>query len=397
MSKIFVISDVPPIRDQAPANHSVAWSLCSALQRGIGVLATRKFTKHYSKRDYSLGLSCPVWVYRDGWRLGLRKLSEDLRGILDVFLWLTELPKAARKYRESSCDRILAIGSNHWSCLIPALLLSKAVNAPVEVFLMDDLEASAQMRGRKVHALVARFVEGGILAKFDTVWTISEGYGEHLRKKYGEEVKTKFLPLPIRKDRIEYAPHQEEKKVLGFSGSTHGLYHEPLKFLVKELSRLNKEAGRQEWGMRFFLAGEKLDLREELGDQDGIIETVVGLSNDDLVEGLRKSYANYLPYSFGDEYKLMVSTAFSCKSAEFLLVGRPILVFGPNYASVPKHFAKEGLPLVISEPDRLIEGLKAIAQNDGPQLIGKYQEMLTKFHSPAAIRSRIDKNRSGKT
>ncbi len=85
----------------------------------------------------------------------------------------------------------------------------------------------------------------------------------------------------------------------------------------------------------------------------------------------------------------MVSTAFSCKSAEYLACGRPILVYGPAYASVPRHFRDAGLPLVETAEGRIPALLDALLGLDGPDLIAAYNTLVSDFHAPAAVRQRL--------
>lgn len=388
--KIAILSDVPPIRDGGTANHSVAWSLSSALRPVTSIIMTRRMHREVGDDRICKGLDVPVWIFKDASKLGLRRYSEDLRALIDCFLWLLQLPRAAGKLRRSNCTRILSISSNHWVCIAQAWMLKLASGLPADIFLMDDLEASARMQGKKFGAWSARRVEGALLKRLDTVWTISVGYGEHLEKKYG--VETEYLPLPIRRESIDYRAYDASagKKVIGYSGGIHGLYQSVLRELVAYIAQHNRSAAVP-YVLRIFVARKPADIEAVLLDTTHV-EVVEGLDNKGLVEGLAGSYANLLPYSFDPAFRLMVSTAFSCKTSEYLACGRPLLVYGPEYATVPRHFMQAGLPLVETREGEIGQLLSEIGVHDGPRLIGSYNQLLCDFHSPNSILKRLTSN-----
>jgi len=386
-NRIAILSDVPPIRDGGTANHSVAWSLASALEPVTTLLMTRRMHRQVSNDRICRGIETPVWVYKDANKLGLRKFSEDLRAVIDCLLWLIQLPGAVKRLKQGNCCRILSISSNHWVCIAQAWMIKKASGLPTDIFLMDDLEASARMQGRKLGALSARMMESLFLSRLDTVWTISEGYGSYLQRKY--KIDTEFLPLPIRRESIDYQEYDPsaEKKVIGYSGGIHGLYQSVLRELVGYMAEYNQTAAVP-YVLRIFVAKKPSDINEVLLDTTHV-EVVEGLNNQQLVKGLSQSYANLLPYSFDDSFKLMVSTAFSCKTSEYLACGRPLLIYGPEYATVPRHFVKAGIPLVETRQGSVGQLLSEIANHDSPRLIESYNRLLSQFHSPSSILNRL--------
>jgi hypothetical protein len=66
-----------------------------------------------------------------------------------------------------------------------------------------------------------------------------------------------------------------------------------------------------------------------------------------------------------------------------------LLVYGPPYASLPRYFVENGLSLCVQSQAELKASLTQIDRSDSPALIEKYQEVLMRYHSKEAIRSRF--------
>jgi hypothetical protein len=384
---VLVMSCYPPVKDRATATYSVAWSLAKALEPVIALLLTRRMHRWVEPERIASDIAAPVRKFKDAWRIGLMGFSEDLRGLVDTLLLALQAPSLIREAGKRGCERIFMIGTNHWCALSMTLLIGKLAGLPSDIYLMDDLEASARMQGKPVKARIARWMERRLLPRFRQVWTICDGYAEHLQSKYGVPALT--LPLVIRQSSAEYrpAPAGDRPVVIGYSGGVHGLYEQPLKELIAEIRRRNALPGPS-YRLRLFVPSAPPGFLDFLGGEAGI-EVVAGLDNAGLLAGLGETDANFLPYSFEEKYRLMVSTAFSCKSAEYLACGRPILVYGPPAASVPRHFRGAGLPLVETAEGRVPALLDALGDHDGPELIAAYNTLVRDFHAPAAVRERL--------
>lgn len=385
--KALVLSVCPPVKDRATATYSVAWSLSKALEPVTGLLLTRQFHLWVEPSRIASDIHSLVIRFRDASRIGLIGFSEDLRAAIDTAMLAVQAPRLLHAARARNCTRVFAIGTNHWCALSMPLLLAKLSGMPADLYLMDDLEASAEMQGKPFKARMARRMERWLLPKFRQVWTICDGYAEHLQAKYGVAALT--LPLVIRQSSAVYRPVPAgETVVIGYSGGVHGLYEQSLKELVAEIRRRNSLSGGPRYLLRLFVPAAPPGFLDFLGGSDAI-EVVAGLDNAGLLAELAESHANFLPYSFEEKYRLMVSTAFSCKSAEYLACGRPILVYGPPHASVPRHFAAANLPLVETEQGNIPRLLDRIAAHDGPELIRSYNRLVSEFHAPDAVLERL--------
>lgn len=381
-------ADSPPIQNGGHANHSIAWSWCQAMRGHTALALIRRYHRRINPREIAATLGLPIIFIPDLSVLGLRRFSESFRQLLDAVILAVWLLFHTETIRKAGGDRIFVFNSNHYVSLIHAWLLKRFTQMPVDIYLVDDLEASALLNHRHGRARVTRVVERWLLPCFDTIYVISEGYVEHLKAKYG--VTAKWLPLVIRTHKpITYNPPPAagEVRYIGFSGSVNELYREVLMELNAAVVHLNA-TGPIRYKIALCVANDHPELKKAFPDFS-VVELFVGLPNDKLIQRLSANYANFLPYAFAPELELMVSTAFSCKTSEYFAAGRPMLVYGPRYASVPRYFVEHHLALVSTERGQLEMLIREIDRFDHPELIAKYNDLVTRYHSPAALRERL--------
>lgn len=384
LTRYSLLSDLPPIENGGVASHSISWNICQAFKQCNGTLVTRRYHRSINPKEIHQRVEIPTYLYPDASLLGLRKLSESFRFGIDALMIRYSAPRIARFLAAHRTERILTFPYNHWLFLPAALSLKRYTRLPTDLYLVDDLEASALMQGARSRAYITSLVEGSYLKKFDRVFLISQGYQEHIAAKYG--VQGFCLPPLVRAKHEGYIPFRGDSQSirwLAFSGSVNALYQDALQGLFDALSVLNNTQNVK-YGVRFFVVAAK-NLREIFDSKGVPLDVKKGLDNQSLIEGLRESYACLLPYSFRPELKTMVSTAFSCKIAEYLVCGRPILVFGPKYSSMPRHFLKHDLPLVETSRERIGSLVLATEKFDNPGLVEAYRKLLEDSHSPAAF------------
>jgi hypothetical protein len=83
----------------------------------------------------------------------------------------------------------------------------------------------------------------------------------------------------------------------------------------------------------------------------------------------------------------MVSTSFPSKLVASFLVGRPIMVYGPSYASLPRYFQENGLPLCAHSVTQFTGLLREVERQDNMALMQCYEALLERLHSPGYLRS----------
>lgn len=385
--KFVFYPDGPPIQHGGHANHSIAWSWSQAMAKHTTLVVTRRYQRKINLHSIEETIGVPITFYPDFSLIGLRRISDLLRYCLDTLLFMACLPRLLGAIRRGGANRIFAFPSGSCVCLFNEWLLGRLSGLPVDVYLVDDLEALAVMSQQHFIARVTRWTEAKLLPRFSKVYTLSKGHAEYLRAKY--DIQPEWLPLVIRAKEIAYAPPPApgEARSIGFCGSTSPLYREALHELAQVVAHLNQTTPHR-YRISLFTVGLPSDF-ESIFPDPSVVDVFIGLPNEQIVARLRQNYATFLPYSFSESLKVMVSTAFSCKTAEYFAAGRPIMVYGPAYSSISRHFLDNDLPLVETTKgnlEGLIAGVDAV---DNPALIARYREVVQEYHSPEALRKRL--------
>jgi len=290
-----------------------------------------------------------------------------------------------RQINASGATRLFALcGADFWY-LASVWLIQSAVGLPLDLYLVDDLEESARRQRRRSPRWFIRALEGFVLRRASRVYAISRGYAAHLSGKYG--VRAQWLPFPITDSQESYHSRvrtNPDVRTLVFAGAVNHLYVSALREALAQIETWNQ--GKAPFTVRLQILSytPKEDVYRQVG-MSASLDVRVGLGAADLRRHLREGWAILLPYSFEASERLMVSTSFSTKVTEALTSGRPILVYGPSYSSVPAYFQEENLPLCVTTPDGLGPALREIDATDTPGLIARYHALLQRHHSAAAL------------
>lgn len=386
------LSDVPPCVG-ATGCHFIASNFCEVFEKTSSVLVTRAFSKKLKRRNILAAVrGMRVEFWNDLTPLGLRRPFPALRTTLDNLAFKVQVSELAGRLSQYNPTRIFALAGDNPYFLEIAVTLAHQMKLPLDMYLVDDFEASAKARGDSVALRWTQKNEAGLLRKCTRVWTISEGYAEHLWEKHS--LKARFLPVPILSENDSVTPplvSDEHVRRIIFVGSVNHLYLDSLVGVYRALAELNAERSSEDhpYRLTIFTLGDPSKLREMLGDAR-FLDVVVKAPDEERMRALSMAHAILLPYSFLPSEKLMVSTSFSCKTAEAMGAGRPILVYGPDYASVPRYFQKHELPLVVTSPALLREAILAIPTYDIAKTATMYADVAQRIHSPAALISLLN-------
>lgn len=391
MSKFAFLSDGPPLRDGGYGNSAVAYSLCVQIQEVFALVLTRRYEKRVPIEAIRSKIKQPVHVYPDCSKVpGLRYLSPVLRSLCDCAIFLLNILTLRTRVKESGVDRLFALCGNDSLFLINAIALSRVTSLPLDLYMVDDIESSAQMVNKPLRGRFLALIERKLLPLVDRVFVISPGYVDHLWDKY--KIRAHYLPVPVRHAKIAFNPIPVEQtdRFIGFSGSLNRLYRGPIRSLAKLIVELNAE--NPDLRLRLLLCTRTDEASIQVMIQSSCPFTVVNpSSNDELIEHLTRCSANFLPYSFESDPAVttMVSTAFSCKISEYFASGRPIIAFGPSYGSNMQYFSKNELDFSASNEAELKIILSEIGTFNATTLISKYQQIINSDHSGAALSQRI--------
>ena len=376
--------DAPPLQ-QGHANHSTAWGWSQAMKSAINLIITHRSHRSIDTELIRRTIGLPIIFYPDFSFLGLRRFSSLLRCFLDTVLLVVCLPWLAATIRKAHTDRIFCYPQGWWYCLLHAYLVGRAAGLPIDFYYGDDIEALAILNNSPLEARLTRLSERTLLGRFDRVYTVSKGHAELLREKYG--VPVEWLPLVLRVNDIEYSspPKADEIRYIGYCGSVNELYREALAELKQVVVHLNETTS---YRYKIALCVLSADLPDIFRDSS-VIDLFINLPNAQLIERLKLCYANFLPFSFDPALRVLVSTAFSVKSTEYFAAGRPIMVYGPAYSSISRHFLENDLPLVETNRGQLERLFTEVERLDNPGLIARYREVVQKYHSPEALRRKL--------
>ena len=177
-----------------------------------------------------------------------------------------------------------------------------------------------------------------------------------------------------------------------FLGGLNHLYLSALKDLYEEICEFNaKSADAIPWKLEILSYCSPDPLLSLLSDQKHLIFHH-NLSNQKCIELMSEASACFLPYSFSESERIMVTTSFSCKILEYFKSGSPILVYGPTYASIPRYFSKENLPICTTSRNELRQALHQLDSIQSSDYLAKYHTVWKKYHSPEAFKNCVFKS-----
>jgi hypothetical protein len=385
-NRLLFLTDSPPLREGATGNHGIAANFADILDSQLGAIVTHRHRRSISCSVVKSSFDVPIEFYPDGGGFGLKRFSPGLCEIFDIAGALLYAGRLRRLVAERNLQRIFAlVGANGWY-LVTLQIFAKAARLPYELYLVDDLEHWSQIFGRKILSKVIRRLEGFSLRHAAKVHVISPGYADHLQLKYG--VTASWLPTPMEIGEFRYRPHTDKTCDLVFVGNLGPLYEPALADIYSAIQKCNRESPSRQLRLKIITPGAAQGLISRLPDSTDL-EVISGPNREELRRLCSEAWATILPYSFEDGIRTMVSTSFSWKLSDSYRAGRPILVYGPEYASIPRYWKDANLPLLATIKESLPATIEAIADQDNPDLIARYRETWERLHSPAAIRARL--------
>jgi hypothetical protein len=237
-----------------------------------------------------------------------------------------------------------------------------AANLPVAlpryVYLIDDFVQDSAIY--RVSKNTAQRTLDKLVLESERIFTISPVYTTELEQHYGRPCE--FLPLPISNATLSLAqadplpPPPSPPLVIHHSGQVHHLYAEALANFINLLQTI---ANQEQTPIRLEFWGNlnraslehalKLDLSQPLGHLE---IKVCGFSPHQLIVEQRRANFLLLANSFQPELAPQVRCSFSSKVGEYLVAGRPILLYAPAYASLTAHLGQHQAAFIVSQPSR---------------------------------------------
>ncbi len=382
-----LMTDAIPLPESGNGIHVLGWNWLEAMKDETALILTPPLP-HAAKNKKAVE-ETPVPIHFLPGAKFLNRLGwfSKLRGPAEVILFALKLPWICVAIRRSGATRIFAMAGAHFWFLAQVRLLRWCVRLPMEIYLVDDFESWQRFHGQAALIPLLRHLEKGTLRRMERVWAISQGYAEHLQKKYG--VPARWLPVTARHSTVTYRSYQPQTpqvRSFVYIGAVNLIYRDALVTFAEVLAEMNRSRllGYQAL-LEIYTYGDLSTNMPEWKDADHI-RFHYHKSDETLQTALQEAWACVLPYAFQPESRLMVATSFSLKFTNALTSGRPIVFFGPQESAVISHALNHHLPLIATSAAALPAVLEQLPREDRPELIAQYSQLLHKFHSAQALR-----------
>jgi len=257
------------------------------------------------------------------------------------------LPILVRKLKDVKAEWIFCpCGSNPFD-LERGMLLARASQLPLAIFLVDDFIEGSKLAGLKEHLICATKDVPEWIRGADKVFVISEGFRERIKALYDKDATV--LPFACDfEETIENKNLMPKDNQIIFVGNLSHFYIDGIKAMAKLLDELN-QTRQIPFVLRLTLPDIRL-VKKMVGDFK-CIQCVPCQSWDNLNAEIAASLMAFVPYSFDPEYRVMTATSFPSKILSCLVAARYVLVYGPEESSSVRYFRQHGLPEVLSKDD----------------------------------------------
>lgn len=385
-TKIAFLTDAPPLAGKGHGCHTLAFNLISHLKPFINVVITRRMRRTLTRDEIKNAAGVDTLFYPDLPFFPQR--FEHLKWRIELLLVRCVVGGIARKLKRIGVRRLFACcGADPWFLWIIKTFQS-ATKLPVDVYLVDDFESSAILNGNPTFAEKAKEWERRILPNVSRVYTISKGFCERIESRIG--VKSVWLPIPIPmpEERIQYRQYPywdnpDKPLEITYLGAINPLYTGAIRDLLDVLDSVNKEAERKV-KLTIMSYTEPDVVKRELGESPHY-DYFHRLPIDECRRRLENGWLIFMPYTFAKEHSTMVQTSFPSRLAETICRGRPLLVYGPPNASLPRYFREQNAHICVTEKESLREALESAVEFDNPNTIGVYDRIVREYHSPQAL------------
>lgn len=378
-------TDAPPLSEGASGCHGVARNIIEAARENIGLVLTHRFRRKIRTSEIrgSVGKT-PTFLYPDCSRTGIRRFSKSTADWIDLLIFLLALPFIFLAISKSGADRILVLmGADGWTLL--HVLLLQTYGLPVDLYLVDDLQESARKNRRRFLAAILKKLEPFCLRRCARVFTICPGFSEYISNQFSIDAQVLYLTAPSPPAPGKPLPSVPNiPRSITFIGALNHLYTSSLLELHAWILGWNNEHPETPLALTITTYADPTHFLKLAGSGDSL--TVHrNLPDSEMQALLQSSLACFLPYSFDPDDALMVRTSFSCKMLEYFKSGRPMLVYGPEYASIPRYFKEFSLDFRATRSPELRSAIESLLSDRTQAWQKGYHDAWTRNHSPQAL------------
>jgi hypothetical protein len=284
---------------------------------------------------------------------------------------------AGRLARQSDADIVFAyIGTDSGLLRRTAQIAQQSGKAYV-FYVVDDFLASLRITGANDVVIDRARRDAAVAIRgAKHVFAITDGLGEQVRRTF--DVATTTLELAFEPGKIV---KPAVKLQVVYVGSINFLYTAGLLDLFRAVGQVREKSGAD---LTVRLVCPESKARIGLGELPAFVHAAPERTAEGLASEIASSLCAFLPYSFEDKEKPMVSTSFPSKSLEYLGYARSIVVYGPDYGVTSRRFRSASLPSVVASAPEL-EDILRVHVADHPDYSAFYTNYLRAVHSLEAV------------
>lgn len=390
--KIAIYSDDAPISEEllAAGLSRINVRLFKALSENISTIMVSYESRYFTKNDLAADLSSKIVFMKMNYFFvkTIKKLTislEKLTGKYIDILFTLFLSKILNTIRDSNSDWLfIPLGANI-RAYRRAIEISRKSQLPLAVFIGDEFKNYAILSKNKNSINMCEKYLNQWLRETSKIFVISQGMKTFLFNEYG--VESVVLNLPYEK---KYDVNSlNRSNAVFFLGNASHFYHDGLVEMIDVIYAYNEKFNTNIY-LRF-----TIDILPDIFKQHHMKYIKYGKIDTDYNSSKEISEALfcYVPTSFDEKYKVMVSTSFPSKLMECLAFAKDILVYGPKYSSSLNYFEENKLNSCISIRDKkeLYDFLdKKYLKNDNYSK--EYNEILEKNHNLKNLKNNVLKS-----
>jgi len=266
-----------------------------------------------------------------------------LADLLSFFYFAINITRYGKKIiKDENIDVLLAYSSNGLP-FFSAYLLHLITKKPLYLFFYD-LYLGNKMP--PLYNMIAFLLEPKIFRKAEKIFVMSEKLQEYYQKKYKRDTIVIHNSIPIERKLFESAEHRGQPYKIIYTGAIYWAQAGAIKNVIKAVNDL------RELDIKFLIyttTGKK-----ELNEQ-GIFESekvfFTSAAPTEMPNIQKSADILLVSLSFDSKFSLLINTSSPGKTYEYLVSGRPILVFAPKDSYVSEYARKHDFALVVDAPD----------------------------------------------
>lgn len=373
-SPLFIYAESPPLDENIPSHglYRAGTPIIRAIQDQVARIALYPMDRRYrlsqvapSLRPLCHSLPLPLTLLRT---LRKRLLPDDFENGLVTAI-------VGNWARRSAATHILALEGSDPEVLARVGQIATNACKPFSVYLVDDFEWTMRLNGKSEDDIVrvGDRMRQTLLHAAHT-FAITDELGALLRTQFD------IAPVTLRLAfEPQTRPTMPVKDQIFFLGSVNFLYADALKVLIEMVAETRAQTGR-DLTIRFTSASAQM-----LGALPDFVTVAPIEGADMLAREIAASLFAFLPYSFDEKLKTMVTTSFPSKSLEYFAYARSIVAYAPSYSNSSRLFMRHGLPIAIDSRQELSQIINSHLQSP-PDHHTLYRDYLERFHSLDAVR-----------